>query len=142
MAENFQAQVDAIILKTDKRMLALQREAIQRTVDIAQTPVAKGGRMRVDTGFLRASGQGSLTGMPTGPMRGDPNATPGQYDNGSKSSVVLVLAQMQLGAIFFFGWTANYAKYREVKDGFLEAAAQRWPQTVREVIAEIKARIK
>lgn len=98
--------------------------------------------MRVDTGFLRASGTASLNGMPTGPVRGDPKAKPGQYDDGSGTgNVMLVLAQMSLGAVFFFGWVANYAKYREAYDGFLESAVQQWPKIVEQVTAEIKARI-
>lgn len=140
MAEkSFTAQVDAIVAKTEKRMLALMRESIQRTVDDAQTPVGKGGRMRVDTGFLRASGQGSLNGMPSGPVRGEKGVT---YDTGAADTVVLELGKMEFGSIFFFGWTANYAKYRETFDGFLGVAVQKWPQTVAAVAAEIKGRIK
>lgn len=141
----FQAQTDAIIEKTKKRMLALQRESIQRTIDIAQLPVAKGGKMRVDTGFLRASGQGSLNGMPSGPTRGEmkePGSYPSAEEYRNDNSVVLALANMQFGSSFYFGWTANYARYREAFDGFLEAAVQQWPQTVAAVTAEIKARIK
>ena len=141
MSGNFEAQVDAIVAKTEKRMLALMRESIQRTVDDAQLPVAKGGRMRIDTGFLRASGQGSLNGMPTGPVRGE-SKVKGFYDNGGSTPTILALAQLQFGAVFFFGWTANYARYRELYDGFLEGAVQKWQQTVDAVAEEIKARIK
>ena len=45
-----------------------------------QGPVAaagEGGRMRVDTGFLRASGQLSFNGMPTGPSIKPADAAPG-----------------------------------------------------------------
>ncbi|RUW55657.1 hypothetical protein EOA32_00925 [Mesorhizobium sp. M1A.F.Ca.ET.072.01.1.1] len=107
-------------------------------MDIAQTPVAKGGRMRVDTGFLRASGQASLNGVPTGPVRPEAGKTYSYNEN----SVIAALSKLRFGANFFFGWTANYAKYREAYDGFLEGALQRWQQTVNEVVAEIKARIK
>lgn len=141
MSGKFEAQVDAIVAKTEKRMLALMRESIQRTVDDAQLPVAKGGRMRVDTGFLRASGQGSLNGMPTGPARGE-SKVKGFYDNGGDTPTILELSKMQFGATFFFGWTAAYARYREAYDGFLEGAVQKWQQTVDAVAAEIKARIK
>jgi hypothetical protein len=137
MSKSFSAQVDEIIIKTEKRMLALARESIQRTVNDAQTPVKKGGKMRVDTGFLRASGQGSLNGMPIGPTRGDPKGTY-PYD---PQPMIAVLGSMQLGAVFHFGWTANYAKYREAYDGFLESALQKWPQTVAAVTAEIKERV-
>jgi len=141
MSKSFSAQVDEIVAKTEERMLALQRESIQRTVDLAQLPVAKGGRMRIDTGFLRASGQGSLSGMPTGPARGA-SKEKHFYDNGSGETVILELSKMQFGATFFFGWSAAYARYREVYDGFLEYAVQQWPQTVAAVAAEIRARIK
>jgi hypothetical protein len=141
MSGKFVAQVDEFIAKTDKRMTALMRESLQRTVDDAQLPVAKGGRMRIDTGFLRASGQGSLSGMPTGPVRGESDVK-GFYDSGGATPVVVELSQMKLGAPFFFGWTANYARYREAYDGFLEGAVQKWQQTVNAVTEEIKARIK
>lgn len=133
----FGATVDEIVQRTEKRMLALMRESIQRTVNDAQVPVAKGGKMRVDTGFLRASGQGSLNGMPTGPARGDPK---GNYTYNAEA-MISVLGRMQLGAVFHFGWTAEYAKYREAYDGFLESALQKWPQTVATVTAEIKERV-
>lgn len=134
--KSFTAQVDDFVLKTEKRMVALVRQSVQEVVDIAQTPVAKGGNMRVDTGFLRASGQMSLTGMPGGPGRGDK----GKPYNWSASSVELTLANVKVGNTIFFGWSANYAKYREAYDGFLEGAVQKWPAIVTKVCAEIKAR--
>lgn len=140
MSGKFTAQVDEIIAKTDKRMIALARESIQRTINDAQTPVGKGGRMRVDTGFLRASGQPSYNGMPTGPVRGD-KTEPNSYAT-DEGTVTLALAQLTLGAVFYFGWTANYARYREAFDGFLGVAVQKWPDTVAKVTEEIKARLK
>lgn len=134
----FSVQVNAIVLATKKRQLALVRQAIQETVDDAQTPVAKGGRMRVDTGFLRASGQSSLNGFPTGPQRG---ARDGAY-NWQENQTELTIAGMDIGSTFFFGWTANYAKYREVYDGFLSVAVQSWPQRVERISREIMKRIK
>ena len=143
---NFAAQVDAIVAKTEKRMTALARESIQRTIDIAQMPVAKGGKMRVDTGFLRASGQASYNGMPTGETRGEVKGEGEEaksvnytYDG---TGATTQLSKLQLGTIFYFGWTAAYAKYREAYDGFLETAVQKWPDTVAKVTEEIKARIK
>lgn len=110
-------------------MEAVVRQSVQEVVDIAQKPVAKGGKMRVDTGFLRASGQMSLSGMPTGPTRPADDATPGQYQP-DETSVVLTLGKYELGDTIYFGWTANYAKYREVYDGFLISAVQNWPAIV------------
>jgi hypothetical protein len=139
MAKTFEAQVDDIVKATDKRMTALMRESIQDVIEIAQTPTAKGGKMRVDTGFLRASGQPSLNGMPSGPSRGEPDKN---YDYDEGSSVQLTLAQMKLGAVFHFGWTAAYARYREAYDGFLESAAMQWQSIVTKNCEKIRERIK
>lgn len=138
MVKKFSEQVDDIISTNQKRLLALVRQSNQEIVDQAQLPTAKGGRMRVDTGFLRASGQMSLTGLPTGPVRGEPDETH-EFD---QTTVLSVLSKFKLGQTIFFGWTANYAKYRETYDGFLSAAVQNWPAIVDDVVRQIKARIK
>jgi len=140
VVKKFSSQVDDIIITTEKRLIALARQSTQEVVDQAQTPVAKGGKMRVDTGFLRASGQMSLNGMPTGPVRPDSDE-PGEYD-WRDTTVVTTLAKLKLGMSVFFGWTANYAKHRETYDGFLTSAVQNWPSIVDKVTRQIKARIK
>ena len=132
-----ETQVADFVATNDKRMLALMRLSLQDVVNDALTPVGKGGRMRVDTGFLRASGQPSLSGMPTGPARGSPT---GKYEPDS-GVLSLTLAKMELGQTFYFGWTANYAKYREAYDGFLEGALQKWSKFVEKNTEEIRKRI-
>lgn len=139
MAKNFQAQVAAFVLKSDARLTAVVRESTKRLVDEAQTPVGKGGKMRVDTGFLRASGQMSLTGLPTGPVRGE-NKAPNSYTT-SDATIITSLAGFKLGNSIYFGWTANYAKYREAYDGFLSSAVANWQQIVDRVCADLKSRI-
>ena len=52
----------------------------------------------------------------------------------------ILLAKLQFGATFWFGWTANYARYREAYDGFLYSVAQDWQNIVNRVIAEAKKR--
>lgn len=140
MVKKFSAQVDDIIKATEKRSIALVRQSTQEVVDQAQLPVAKGGKMHVDTGFLRASGQMSLTGMPAGPARGELTEE-GSYDY-DEQMVVTTLAGFSLGMPVFFGWTADYAKHREIFDGFLGSAVQNWPSIVDKVTRQIKARIK
>lgn len=167
----FKSDMDKFVINTDQRMLALVRQSVQDLIDDAQTvgpsvastrssiaqglgsigrgkkkkliqgpPIAagEGGRMRVDTGFLRASGQASLNGMPQGPTRGDPDKTY-PYDTGS---VILAIGTLQLGATFYFGWTAAYARIREAYDGFLEAAVQKWPIFVARNTETIKGLVK
>lgn len=140
VTKKFSSQVDDIIMQTEKRLIALARQSTQEVVDQAQTPAAKGGKMRVDTGFLRASGQMSLNGMPTGPVRPD-NDEVGGYD-WRETTVVTTLAKLKLGTSVFFGWTANYAEHRETYDGFLASAVQNWPSIVDKVTRQIKGRIK
>jgi len=139
MVKTFSAQFDDIIAMNEKRLIALARESNQRLIDRTQTPTAKGGRMRVDTGFLRASGQASLTGLPSGPAR--PETATGSFD-WSETTVFTILGRLKLGTAFHFGWSADYAAAREKYDGFLDTALQDWQEINNEVIREIKGKIK
>jgi len=132
------AAVPDFVRKSKKRMTALVRESVQRVYNGAQVPVNKGGKMRVKTGFLRASGTMSLTGMPSGPVRGDPE---GNYEPDG-AVVTAVLQGFKPGDTIYVGWTANYARYRNIFDGFLDTQLQNWSSIVRDVTLEIKARIK
>lgn len=132
----FSAQVEGFVTETEKRMVALAKQSTTDLINQVQTPVGKGGRMRVDTGFLRASGQMSLTGLPSGPVRGDPDK---KY-TWNKATAVADFANFALGSTIYFGWTANYAKYREAYDGFLITGIQNWQTIVNNVVAQIVAR--
>lgn len=138
------ATTTAFVQATIKRMNALVLQSTQELVDIVQTPVAKGGKMRVDTGFLRASGQISLTGMPTGPSigrkRGPDDKEGSILYPSTPDAAVAQLANWKMGMPIFFGWTANYAKYREAYDGFLISGIQQWQSIVNRVGAEIMRR--
>lgn len=133
----FSAVVDEWVLKSERRMDAIMKQSAQEVINEAQTPVAKGGHMRVDTGFLRASGSVSLNGLPSGPSR--PAAPGGTYE---PADISLEIAKAKLGDTIFFGWVANYARAREAKDGFARLAAQNWSKIVARVTAQAKARIK
>jgi len=137
--QSFQAQVDRHIVNTEKRMNLVMKQSLQNTINEMQTPTAKGGKMRVDTGFLRASGQSSLNGMPTGPSRKPKDAKKDEFD-WMKSDTTATIGKMKFGSTFFFGWTANYARARETYDGFMSSALQNWQQTVDKVVADAKRR--
>jgi hypothetical protein len=134
--KSFSAQVDRIIVNTDKRMNLVMKQSLQNTINEMQTPTSKGGKMRMDTGFLRASGQSSLNGMPTGPSR---KPAEGQFD-WTASDTTATIGKMKFGSTFFWGWTANYARVREAYDGFRDSALQNWQQTVDKVVADAKRR--
>jgi len=135
MANNsFHAQVDAIVKKDLAKLDAVVKGSLQDLIDEAQTPTAKGGNMRVDTGFLRASGQASLSGMPSGPTRGNDTDTYAP----SEASKIAAISGLKIGGKLFFGWSANYAAAREFKDGFLSGALQNWQKIVDANVRKLK----
>lgn len=120
MTRSLVGDLDEIFELTDERLTALVRQTTQDMVNGANTAIAKGGRMRVDTGFLRASGKMSLTGVPSGMTRGSSDK---KYRL-RESTVITSLANFKLGQSIYYGWTADYAEIRELKDGFLETELQ------------------
>lgn len=114
----FVADVSAFADKTIDQMLRVAKQSIQDVVKQAQTPVAKGGDMPVDTGFLRNSLTATVRGA-EGPAGVD--------------SYVLAIATLQLGDPFQVAWTADYAIPRHYAVGvgqggglWRDKAAQRW----------------
>lgn len=141
----FSAGVSAWVAQTKERMDAVRKESAQRVVEIMQTPVAKGGRMRVDTNFLRASivgmiGQGSFT--PRDKPEGVAHFT---YDAGA---INLVIAGAKPSDAITVCYTAIYARPREYGargqpgDAFVRLAAQQWQRVISDVSAEAQARAK
>ena len=114
--------------KYQKRMRAVYRNSVQEVAEDANTPVVKGGNMRVATGFLRNSQAFNLGQMPSGPTRGEPNQ---HYTSRIGAGPVEILGRWQPGNTVFVGWTANYARFRNAKDGFMSLAAQKWNSIVR-----------
>lgn len=137
----FTATIDAFVARNQPVLRAIQNESVKRVIQGAQLSDDKGGRMRVDTGFLRGSGQMSLNGMPVGPSRKPDDAIKDDPRfEFSASPIALALATAPVGAEIFFGWTANYARYREQQDGFLRVEVARWPTIVDQVTKEMKRR--
>lgn len=120
MADNskFIADVERFADKTADQMLRVARQSIQDTVRIAQTTVAQGGDMPVDTGFLRNSLVTEVRGTQVG---------------AGADSYTLGLSALQLGDPFQVAWTAEYAIPRHYMVGvgqggglWRDKAAQRW----------------
>lgn len=135
----FEADVRFLVNKAKENLLVVAQLSIQDVVNAAQLARAKGGRMPIDTGFLRASGQGSFTGLPTGPSERESDVKY-FYDDGQSLSYTVQLTGLTNGATFYFGWTANYAKYMNAYYGFLDVAVQRWQEFVDKNIAEVNRR--
>jgi hypothetical protein len=118
----FVADVAAFADKTADQMLRVAKQSLQDTVRDAQTPVAQGGSMPVDTGFLRNSLVTSVRGSQAG--------------EGS-DSYVLGIATLQLGDAFQVAWVADYAIPRHYAVGvgqgggmWRDKAAQKWSMAV------------
>ncbi len=92
MAESFTAQVNAWTKATEARMSVVFKQSAQDVFALAQKPVAAGGNMPIDTGFLRGSLQTGLNGS-------EGVSGPDAY--------VLAIAEANLGDTILGGWTAD-----------------------------------
>ena len=139
---SFAAQIEEWVRETEQRMLATVQIAVQDLIKDMQTPVTKGGRMRVDTGFLRASGRASLTGWPSGPSQKPADAPTGQYtgiyDDFDAYPLGAVLLDLKLGDTLYFGWVAGYATVRNTYDGFMDIPVQNWQGYVNTAMRKVK----
>ena len=145
---SFAAEVGAWVEKYEGAAEAIFKESVQELVSIAQTPRAAGGRMRVDTGFLRASLLASTSQMPEinpaakPPTSASANSVP--YNAGQIEAVILGL---NLGDTIHLGYTAAYAIHREYGandqpgDDWVRTAAQRWDAIVAAKEAELRSRL-
>ncbi len=117
----FTAQIKAFADRTQEKIEAVVKQSAQEVFSIAQTPKAQGGRMPVDTGFLRNSLIASLNGSTVG---------------GGADAYVLAVAGAELGDTIFAGWTANYARFMEYGTSktpanfYMLSAAQQWQAIV------------
>lgn len=143
--DSFAASVGDWAQEVEGAIEAVFKESVQELVSIAQTPRAAGGRMRVDTGFLRASLLASTSMMPAI----NPSAKPsdgGSYAY-SGAEISAVIAGSDLGQTIWLGYTAAYAGYREygargqTPDAFVRTAAQKWPAIVAAKEAELRSRL-
>lgn len=127
------AAVNKWVRKSRRAALAVVQQSTLEVANIANTPVSEGGRMRIDTGFLRNSQSAAIGSAPSGPSdpARDPQGSPAE-------DIALVLANAKVGDVIFIGWSANYARPREYIDGFLESAVQKWPSIVRKNAALAK----
>jgi hypothetical protein len=139
--QSFTAQINAWVAATKERGEAVFKQSAQEVIETMQTPVAAGGNMPVDTGFLRASLRTTLNAPTQGGLANP--GTPAQYDSGSVS---LAINGAGLGDTIYAVYTANYASFVEYGSrgrpgrGFVRLAAQQWPQIVDQVAKEAQSR--
>jgi len=142
---SFAATVSAWAAKTKERMAEVRLQAAQDVIEIMQTSVAKGGRMRVDTGFLRASLQGQIGMGSFTPKDKPPGVLRFDYD---PKPINLLILNAGPAETITVGYTARYAAAREYgargqpPDGFVRLAAQQWQRVVTEAAVRIQREVE
>lgn len=141
---NFDAQVSEWVAQTKERIEVVFKTATQELFYGCLTPVTQGGRMRVKTGFLRASFSASLD-APIGRVTTNPNPTgTDEIYSVDSGAISLTINQAELGQTIYGMFTANYARPREYGsrgkpgDGFVLAAASRWQEYVNEAALKVQ----
>lgn len=131
--------------QAEEEAMAVVRQAIQDMTIQMQTPVKAGGRMPVDTGFLRWSAAGMLNAMPVGEVKGrarrsdEPKDQPlPEYKQPQSDFLQNVLAQMKAGDTFYWGWTAEYALKQESDHRFMDSECEKWQKYVDDAVRRLK----
>lgn len=144
MADSFDVIMDKFVADSKDKMIAVVKNSIKEVVQDAQTPLSKGGKIHVDTGFLRSSGQAQLNQIPSGQTEGRQRAEgelgvlPEYAVPDNADYILSTLAKMKIGDTFYFGWTARYASTREIYDGFMESAVMKWKEIVDNQIRRLR----
>lgn len=135
MAQTFSAQVDAWVLESKARMMAVFQTALQTTIDevIDRTPV--------DTGFLRASFTASQAGF--APLVEGKGTRGAAY---ALEPYQIVIAGLEQGDDLYGNFTANYAVH--VENGargrpgrhMLKLAVQNWQTNVDRAVSQLRNR--
>ncbi|ACL61752.1 HK97 gp10 family phage protein [Methylobacterium nodulans] len=141
---DFQSQVSEWVRQTEERLTAVFRESAQRVISDMQS------RVPVDTGFLKSSLQVSTDA----PVPADRKPPPGAAPAYNPTAATLAIAGAEIGDTLYASYSAVYARrvnygfvgtdslgrtYNQAGRHFVGLAAQRWPQIVAEVCAELQA---
>lgn len=135
LARSFQSTISKWVQDNERALEAVAKEAIQELAIEADKPRAKGGRMPVDTSFLRNSMAAARNSIPSGPSAPTDGFSATDHD---MTPVTLVINQIKLGDRFVVGFTANYAQFMENKYFFVRHAAQNWQQHVDKAVRKVK----
>lgn len=131
MARSFSATVSERVSQYQRRLNATFKSSAQDLVEEVLRPAVEGGRMKIDTGYLRSSLRASTSSMPliNAQSRPPEDAAKNSYEPDSDTIEAIILGA-SINSTLFFGFTASYARPREYQDGFVRTAAQQWQQIV------------
>lgn len=110
-----------------ERYKSVYRNSVQELGRTANTPQAQGGRLNVDTGFMRNSQAYALNQMPSGPSQNETNSP---VNDRMGDGPILILGRWQPGDTVYIGYTAFYSRHQEYQTGFVRSAAQQWDDIV------------
>lgn len=133
---DFATKIDRFVIDTEGKLLFVLSDSLNSLVNDANMNKRDGGRLPIDTGFLWHSGASSLNSRPAGPTKGEKDKT---Y-TWSSNALAETLARMKIGDVFYFGWTAEYARVQEARNGFLEGALMKWQSFVDAAVAKVAER--
>lgn len=139
---SFAAKVASFADKVEGAVEGVFKSSVQEVVNEMQTPRAAGGRMRVKTGFLRASLMASTSAMPS--INRSAKPATGQSYAADFGQIEAVIAGADIGDTLYFGYTAAYAGAREygargqAPDAFVRSAVQNWGAIVDRNTARLK----
>jgi hypothetical protein len=146
VAKSFQAQINDWVSQTNQRIESVFKSSAQDVIELMQTPVAKGGNLPVDTGFLRASLQVNLIG-PVATIKDNLFTTPNSAPDWNSSDLTLSLVNFDIGKTIWATYGANYAAHvhyganGRVGRQFVTLAAQKWVSIVNRNAAALKASV-
>ena len=136
----FERDVKRLTDKYRKRLRATARTAVQDLEGEITATRGEGGRLRVDTGFLRASLGWNVGSLPSGPTDNPGGDIPADATL-TGVPLTVALAQWDLTQPILGGFTANYARPREAKDGFVRGGVEKWDTIVDSAAKRVRARI-
>lgn len=135
MSGKFSQQVYSATEKYRKRLAYVAKTATLDVCNDARDPIAKGGRLPVDTGNLRNSMVASLSGIPSGPTEGNESKT--------GDDVAAQLVRWKPGqTLFYAGFPPQYARAMEYRYGYMRGAILKWGEYVRKAAKEAQEKIR
>lgn len=141
---SFEVAIDSFVNVSKEKMLDVIKQSVQEIVVDAQTPIAEGGKMPVDTGFLRWSGAASINHIPSGltegrkRSEGEVGVLPEYARDKEASYISDLLIKLKIGDTFYFGWTAIYAEKQETYNLFMTSAVKNWKQIVEKNVRRVR----
>lgn len=139
MPKSFSDTISKWTARQELAMESVAKEAAQGLSEEVTKPRAKGGRMPVDTGFLRNSFAAAVNSIPRGEAAGSDGFSKTDFD---MQPIVLTINKLKAGDRLVLGFTANYARAMEFRYFFVRSAAQNWPIHIEKATKKVARALK